>query len=283
MTYTLELFFEPAIEWRRVQAYFAARDHFGVEGYDVLYDHPVTRATFFFEFKPAKFSFPRKTIVSGEFTLSYFRPNYFGSEADIELSAFMAAFQPRIHDPQMHGMGDGPYSSEGFFNGWNFGNQFSVRNALAEKSSPDIPTMPAAELRQGWSWNYALPAQQKRFGRRRYCPEILFVEHEKKFRTATIWPQGMPVILPKVDFVFIGRYVSGQQGLGLVSWPETLDILQRTGFDTSKVPIEVEYFETPHLIRDWVAEAPAFDPTTLGQCPSYAIIDSEIIDLARSV
>ncbi len=68
----------------------------------------------------------------------------------------MAAFQPRIEDPQMRGMGEGPYSREGFLSGWNFGNVFSVDNALSSKPDRNIPSMPANELSAAWEWNYHL-------------------------------------------------------------------------------------------------------------------------------
>lgn len=69
----------------------------------------------------------KKNVVSTAFEVNYNRPNFFGLEAEIELSAFVTEFQPRIHDPQMRGMGDGPYFGEGFLSGWNFWNVLGIR------------------------------------------------------------------------------------------------------------------------------------------------------------
>jgi hypothetical protein len=60
----------------------------------------------------------------------------------------------------MHGMGDGPYSREGFLRGWNFGNVFSTRGALLK--SFDLSSMPADKLRAAWTWNYHLAEQEWR-------------------------------------------------------------------------------------------------------------------------
>jgi hypothetical protein len=64
------------------------------------------------------------------FRMNYFRPHISGLEAEIELSAFVNAFACAIHDPQLDGMGDGPYSASGFLRGWNTGNAFAYEAGL---------------------------------------------------------------------------------------------------------------------------------------------------------
>jgi len=283
MTYTLDLFFTTGVSWTRVQEHFAARNHYAIDNYQVTYEHPETGTTFFLDFEPSKIPLVGKRMGSAEFTLNYGRPSYFGIEAEIELSAFIAVFKPRIHDPQMYGMSDGPYSTEGFLRGWNFGNQFAVSRVLASQGDPDLPTLPMAALRKVWAWNYAAPAETHRLRDRRFVPSISFILREDQFRTCVIWPTGMPISLPHVDYVFIGFMVDREKRVGLVPWAEVVEILNRARFDTTKDPIEVEYFNTPEIINRWIASIPEVDMSKLSGGPLHGMIDEEILAAARAM
>jgi hypothetical protein len=118
MSYSLELYFEPAVRRERALAHFGARRRFSMKNDDVVYENRDTGVYFFMRLRSARKLF-RSSIVSAEFEINYCRPSYFGIEAEKVLSDFVAVFQPRIEDPQIQGMGEGPYSGEGFLSGWN--------------------------------------------------------------------------------------------------------------------------------------------------------------------
>jgi hypothetical protein len=114
MSYDLDLYFKPAVSRSHILQYFAARRHYTVEGNNAVYQNPDTGVYFFLRLRCARSVLLQKNVIAAEFEINYQRPSFFGTEAEIELSAFVAAFQPRIEDPQMRGMGQGPYSREGF-------------------------------------------------------------------------------------------------------------------------------------------------------------------------
>ncbi len=281
MSYSLDLYFEPAVRRRRVLEHFAARKHFTIDGDKVAYEHPDTEVDFSLRLRCAKNVLLQRTVVAAEFEINYGRPSFFGLEAERELSAFVTAFQPRIDDPQIHGMEEGPYSGQGFLNGWNFGNVFCIRSAVSRLADFGLASMPSEALRAAWAWNYACAARRDQFERSAFVPAIRFRRIEGRPSRVVVWPPGMPVILPKVDHVLVGRLVGSEKRFGLAPWPEVEDVARRAGFDTAKDPLDLRYFVTPPEIADWVANIPLIDVQGLEDLPAYKILDDELIAAAR--
>lgn len=284
MSYTLDLYFEPAVRWRHLLQYFAARPHYATAENEVLYEHPHTEVRFLISLRTGRNFLLQRTVVSAEFEINYCRPSYFGIEAELELSAFVAAFRPRIQDAQMRGMDEGPYSGEGFLSGWNFGNLFGARVAVSKDNpSLGITPMPAEKLRAAWAWNHRRAEESARLANRRFVPTIRFFTVEGRPSSVVVWPLGMPISLPEVDYILVGRRVSGEMRFGLASWSEALEVAARAGFDTTMTPLDMEYFSTPPPIANWVANIPLIDYAAFQRqrLPAHLIIDEEIITAAR--
>jgi hypothetical protein len=280
MSYDLDILFEHAIQRQRLLEYFAARRHYKVEDDKVLYAHPDTDVYFFMRLRSSRNILLQRTVISAEFEINYYRPSYFGAEAEKELSAFMATFHPRIHDPQMHGMGDGPYSPDGFLSGWNFGNVFTVHAIRSRNPDDPIPSMPAAELRAAWEWNYQCDELEWRKPSL-FVPIVMFFRIEGRLSRVALWPTGMSILLPNVDYVLIGRVVSGEKRYGLAPWSEVLEVLRRAGLDTTKDPLEIAYLVTPPPIAEWVTNIPLIDLEGLERLRADQILDDELIAAAR--
>jgi hypothetical protein len=284
MSYTLDLYFEPAVRRHRLLQYFGTRRHYAIAENEVLYENPATEVRFVISLQPGRNLLLQRTVVSAEFEINYCRPSYFGIEAEIELSAFMAAFQPRIHDAQMRGMEEGPYSGAGFLSGWNFGNLFGARVAVSKENSGfGITPMPAEKLRAAWAWNHRRAEEAERLDNRRFVPTITFFTVEGRPSSVVVWALGMPISLPMVDYVLVGRLVSGEKRFGLASRSEVLEVAARAGFDTTMTPLDMEYFVTPPPIAKWVASIPLIDFAAFqrGRLPAHRIVDEEIIAAAR--
>jgi hypothetical protein len=196
------------------------------------------------------------------------------------MAAFVATFQPRIHDPQMRGMGDGPYSRDGFLNGWNFGNVFAVYSALSRDPDWSFTSLPADELRADWEWNYH---SDERHWRRpsSFVPIIMYFRIEGRLSRVAVWPTGSPILLPRVDYVLIGRVISGQKRYGLASWSEVLNVIQRASLDTAKDPLDIAYLTIPPPKANWVANIPLIDVEALERVRPDQILDEELIAAAR--
>jgi hypothetical protein len=281
VSYDLDLYFKPAVSRSRILQYFTTRKRYTVEKNNAVYQNPDTGVYFFMKLRCARSMLLQNNVVAVEFEINYHRPRFFGTEAEIELSALVAAFQPRIQDPQMRGMGEGPYSGEGFLNGWNFGNVFGTRVGLSNNPGRDIASMPADTLRAAWAWNYGL-AEHQRYNPDCFVPTIRFFRIDRRASTVVASGDGMPVLLPKVDYVLVGRSVSGEPRFGLAPWSEVAEFIERAGFVTTNDPLKLAYLTTPSPIANWVAQIPMIDVGALEQLRADQILDDELIAAAKS-
>jgi hypothetical protein len=278
MSYDLDLYFEPEVSRSRILQHLTTRKRYRVEENNTVYQNPDTGVYFFMSLRCERNLLFQKNVASAAFEINYGRPSFFGTEAEIELSALVAAFRPRIEDGQMRGMVDGPYSAEGFLSGWNFGNLFTVRTCLLK--SFELSSMPADTLSAAWAWNYHL-AECKWRNPSCFVPTIAFFRIEGRPSRVVAWGDGMPILLPKVDYVLVGRDVSGEPRFGLAPRTEVAEVVERAGFDPKNDPLKIAYFKTPRPIADWVANIPLIDINALKQLRADQIVDDELIVAAR--
>jgi hypothetical protein len=281
MSYDLFLFFEPAIARRRMLEYFGARKHFTIDGDYLAFGNPDTEVYFSMRLRCRRNTLLLRVVAAARFEINYARPSFFGLEAEKELSAFVAAFHPRIHDPQIHGMKEGPYTGEGFLNGWNFCNVLCIGSFMSHHADFAPASMPAETLRAVWAWNYDCAARRDQFEQSAFVPVIKYQSIKGRPSRVAVWPLGLPIILPKVDYVLLGRDVGHEKGYGLAAWLEVEDVVRRAGFDTTKDPLDLRYFLTPPQIAEWFANIPLIDLTALSPLHAYEILDDELISAAR--
>ncbi len=284
MSYSLDIYFKPAVRRDRLLQYFASRKYFAITRDKLSYENPNTGVYFWIKLRRARNVLMQRAVASAEFEINYNRPSFFGLEGERELTALITTFQPRIEDPQMHGMGEGPYSPEGFLRGWNFGNVFSVHNRLSSNPAGDIPSLSTETLRAVWAWN---DQRAERSRRRPGCvvPAVRFFRIGGRPRRVVVWEEGRPILLPHVDHVLVGRLTADEKRVGLVPWSEILEIAQRARFDTATEPLNLTYFVTPKPIADWIANIPLIDFEALWRerLAAYQIIDDELIAAAREL
>jgi hypothetical protein len=278
MSYDLDLYFEPAVSLGRILQYLTIRKRYGVEENNAVYQNPDTGVYFFMSLRCERNFLFQKNVASAAFEINYGRPSFFGTEAEIELSAFVNTFRLRIEDGQMRGMGEGPYSGQGFLSGWNFGNVFAVRTGLLK--SFNLSSMPADTLSAAWAWNYHLAECRWRYPSC-FVPRIMFFRIGGRPSRVVSWGDGIPILLPKVDYVLVGRDVSGKPSFGLAPWAELTEVTERAGFDAKNDPLKLAYLTTPRPIADWVATIPLLNVDALEQLRADQIIDDELIVAAR--
>jgi hypothetical protein len=177
------------------------REHYEQGGSQVRYSNEDTGVYFSFDFydEPAQEEGepPRKPYIA--FNLNYNRPHIFGLEAEPEVAAFLGQFESTIDDPQMEGMGDGPYSREGFLRSWNAGNRFGFRAAgSSSKPPPPWPADPAL-IEAIWKWNHGRKALQKTAGDQVFVPRITWFlpEGASDPVPAVNWTDRVPTMIPE--------------------------------------------------------------------------------------
>jgi hypothetical protein len=178
-------------------------------------------------------------------------------------------------------MGKGPYWREGLLAGWNFGNLFSIRTMCAQHPDLRIASQPADRLHAIWLWNYRRAERARSLGSRHFVPKISFTVVDGRLATVAIWPEGMQISLPSVDYVAVGRMISNKTHFGLAPWSHVVELLRHERFDITQDPIEVAYFNKPPSIENWVGNFPMADLATLENVPNHQVIDAEILAAAR--
>jgi len=127
-------------------------------------------------------------------------------EAEPEVRSFVGRFMPQVQDPQKDGMGNGPYTKEGFLAGWNTGNEYAY-DAILQMQTPSHKffSLPAAELEKVWRWNASIAATQTVYGESLFVPRIMPLSVNGELRTVVVWGDGIPELIPEVDLLLVMR------------------------------------------------------------------------------
>lgn len=202
MSYDL-FFTSPQISRQDFDAYFGEHPLYAVENGQAVYTNQDTGVYFSFEHDDSPSDDPEAPDGTVAFNMNYFRPHFFGLEAEVEVGGFVLKFGCKIHDPQMGGMENGPYTTNGFLNGWNNGNEFGYGAVLKAGQSPE--SIHTKELEMIWKWNVMRKMRQNEFGEQVFLPKVWFGQIDGAFGSIAMWPDGIPAIFPEADFFYIPR------------------------------------------------------------------------------
>ena len=187
--------------------YFGSRPNYEVNGGQAFYQNDVTGVYFSFDWNdPSTQADEGEQSYSVAFNINYCRPSFFGLEAEPEVTAFVKAFGFAVEDPQMNGMGHGPYDDALFLSGWNVGNAFGVEGVFrGRRHEAPPPTRPTAELHRIWAWNAGVAKRQKELGEDVFVPRIMFGRFAGRLASLFVWGDGIPTVVPSVDSVLVLR------------------------------------------------------------------------------
>ena len=205
MSYDL-FFTEPEITLEQFTGYFSGRNHYKVKNTQGWYENEDTGVYFCFDYSNEPEKDPEAQDGNVAFNINLFRPHFFALEAEPEVQSLVNHFGFKIHDPQTHGMGDGPYSRDGFITGWNHGNEFAYSAFMNSGERPHIiHSRPGDELESIWQWNHTKDQTQNTFGESVFAPRIMFIQIEGNIMSAVVWPDAIPTLIPQVDTLLIPR------------------------------------------------------------------------------
>lgn len=245
--------------------YFRSRALYQVADGQAWYSNETTGVYFVFEIGPGPDldpdeKPPAEDLEPVAFNINYFRPHFFGLEAEPELSAFVERFDLLVSDLQNQGMGDGEYSAAGFLKGWNAGNEFGYRAVLTEQDQSNFHSLPASILESYWRWNYTRDSRQEELGDQLYIPRIFFFEYQGLLRTGIAWADAVPILLPKVDLLVVPRkelaprrLFRRSEDMVLLDWAEVESIANRYSVVKDALPaFRLDYSVIPADIADLV-------------------------------
>jgi len=289
MSYDLFFRSERHVTQQDLRAYFAQQPSFKLNAQRAHYEHEVTGVYFGFDFTNDA---PGRVPVA--FNLNYFRPHVFGLEAEPVVTAFVAAFDLGVDDPQVDGMGQGPYSPAGFLRGWNAGNRSGYLAIMSMPEAPTPLTMPSARVRGIWQWNRGKDLNTEHMldfvGEVPPCflPTVMFVrtgEHEVK--SVVIWDTKMAVAIPsEVDLIVTtgddGKLIAAPTSdvLGLLrvhtTWAADFELAKGMPIGlTTRLFDEV----SPEVTAQVRAAMRRFEPR--GRVSPDAVLDAELVAEAK--
>lgn len=276
MSYDLYLDFKSRVRMKDISEFFAARANYKTNGSQIIYENGLTGVYFMLNFSAEKKGFLRKSDIKAHININYCRPSFFGLEAEIEITSLLQHFPCQIQDPQMNGMGDGPYSKEGFLRGWNAGNEFGVDAILSQSSDP-ILHLPSAQLHSAWRWNYGQPVRQAKCGDKQFVPQMLYMLIAGRVRTIAVWGDALPAVLPVVDFVLLARQEGANSVFGLASWEEVEKLLTANGYQNGPDGFNLDYAIPPTPIADFVHGFAPVDRSELVKLSPDRVLDQELV------
>lgn len=247
-------------------SYFRGRPHWEMNDQQAWYSNEDTGVYFSFEITaesdPADDEAPPS---AASFNLNYFRPPYFALEAAPELLAFTRHFDVTVHDPQVHGMGDGEYSEEGFFSGWNAGNRFGYRSIVNQAGADgNWHTVPESRLLEIWRWNVQRQELQDGLEEDVFVPKIMFFEVDGVTQSVVVWGDAIPILLPVVDLVLIPRdklaprsFFRRKADMTWMPWADLLPVLSE--FPETMEPQRIRrlaYERPPEALADFIRKLP---------------------------
>lgn len=280
-----DLFLKPRIAdvaLKNFVDYFGARRHYEVNDVQALYQNEDTGVYFVFDLQNE--SDEEDTAYPLALNVNYFRPSFFGLETELEVAAFVQAFDMAVSDPQDK-MEDGEYNSEQFLTGWDQGNEFAYSAMLREPGSrSDIVSYPTATLLKAWEWNMNRENLQAELGESLFVPKVMFILVAGEPRVVSAWPDGIPIATTQVDFFFVPRKELAPrrsrkrvEDHTLVSWEEALPVLKTHQAHRSDGIIALDYEAPPPDVQRFI-EALPLDERKLEAIPADRALNEELVE-----
>jgi hypothetical protein len=262
---------------KQFTAYFSKRDCYTVNGGQAFYENEDTGVYFYFDYES-----DNPGMVA--FNLNYFRPHFFGLEAAPEVAAFVTKFGLSIEDPQTDGMGDGPFTIDGFLRGWNAGNRFGYKAILSPEDRPDTHVCPTRELERIWKWNFNRKSLQGLAGDDVFVPIIMFTKSGMQTKASVVWPDACPTYIPKVDLVFVirdelssNRSADDPYETTIAEWADIRPVIEEYPFDEKLGCYRLEFKSTPASLSDFVRSIPLVPHNRHTGIPYDSVLNAEMV------
>ncbi|MCE3228075.1 MAG: hypothetical protein K0S32_2626 [Bacteroidetes bacterium] len=150
------------------------------------------------------------------FNINFVRPQFFGEECFPLVEKLALDLDLYILNPQMDGVPSKPENGAMFKN-WNDAN-----SRFAEMQFSRMGLKYLEHSKSDYAFRYSLKRNQLQdsLGDNYFVPGIFYLKKHGSdtIETFSIWPEGCPYILPKVDFIFMKRFVSENEEQGLVRY-----------------------------------------------------------------
>jgi hypothetical protein len=273
VTMSYDLFFKPRtkeILSAEFEQYFSSNPLYEFEFPQAWYKNEDTGVYFLFEWQePAEVEDDEMREFVVALNINYFRPSFFVLEAEIEVTKFVRHFDLLVSDPQIQGMGDGEYDASKLISGWNEGNEFGYASILRDPASQEgVIGITTQKLVDSWRWNFEKTQIQAVFGESKFVPRIIYLLLDSKPVTAAVWPDGIPIVVPKVDYFIIPRselapriFFRRVEDQTIATYSEVMGLFERNKENRPDSLLVLNYEHPPESIKVFVGQLPRMEPT----------------------
>ena len=287
-----DLFFKPrsgSLNRAAFDSHFAENPLFDIGETEVTYQNEATGTYFAFGWQDVG-----STHAEGEdpesaypiwFNLNFFRPSTFALEAAPHVTALVRAFDLVVSDPQTNGMGEGDFSVEGFFAGWNAGNEWAIASII-EKHGVDEHggLLPQSEIHRTWQWNLHKAQREASLEQRgidRFVPTRMYARVDGQVASLIVWPDGIPFESAPTDYVLVIReelaprsFLRSKPDRVLLRWSDLAPVIDLHGASDADGVVALTYERVPRDVATFVKKLPAHDPEIAVLSPDR-VLDAE--------
>lgn len=224
--------------------YFSSRPNYKVSDTQAWYENEATGVYF---------SFMVGKDYDIEFNINYFRPHYFALEAKEELLAFCMNFPSTIIDPQRESRSK-KFDGEMFLKSWQENNQLASQVLKSKSTLEEYKLVPTELLTQFWEWNYNIDKLHSGTLSHRdvFIPKLMLYEEEKHIQLLSLWPEGLPVVLPRNVDIIIARKQWLRKKLSIIKYQIASRLLEKYEAEESNGKyVVLNYKDMPKDIKNF--------------------------------
>lgn len=213
-----------------LKEYFSALPHFETDdvdgdGVEFWYENEVTGVYCVFSYSPDT---ARDEAPSGfSFSLNFFRPSFFAYETMPLVEGFCRHFNLLVEDHQAETTG--PANTEELINSWR-ASEVKVVAALRngpEEERAELHYLPEPDATAWWRYINIRQRLEDSITEDIFIPvPMILMNPAKELFTTIVWPNGIPVLFPSCDYVYVNRetnrLVGQKEEAGFVSYSEVM-------------------------------------------------------------
>lgn len=141
--------------------------------------------------------------VNFSFNINYVRPQFFGMECFDIVESFVDRFDLYVLDPQAEGE-PMKYPKGKLLESWMKSNEKISKSYFKEW---ELKYLDLEKSNYSWKFCYNKEKLQAKLGEEYFVPNIFYINKNgtETIETLSVWPEHIPFVLPKVDFILIQR------------------------------------------------------------------------------
>jgi hypothetical protein len=271
------------------EAHFSQNRLFEVGADEVAYQNEATGAYFSFAWRDidvghAQDPEPELTYPIW-FNLNFFRPSTFALEAAPHLTGLVRELDLVVFDPQANGMGEGDFSVQGFYAGWNAGNEWAIAKIIEEHGVDEHGgLLPRSEIHRSWHWNLRKAQREAALEQRgidRFVPTRMYARVDGRVASMIVWPDGIPFESAPTDYVLVIREELAPRGFlrskpdqVLLRWSDLDPVIGRYASVDPDGVVALTFSSVPRDVASFVRRLPAREPNVRVLSPDR-VLDAE--------